>query len=363
VNPDLQQFVRDSLARGIPRDDIRHTLAEAGWPGEEVEAALGGWAEVAFPIPVPRRRPYLSAREAFLYLVMFVTLYTVAFNVGVLLFEAIERWAPDPVRRGFVAERYSADRVRGAVAAVLIAFPIFLFLSRHIGRALRRDPEKRASRIRKWLTYLTLFVAALVIIGDLTYLVARLLSGELPPRFLLKTLVVFGIAGIAFAHYLGDLRREERETPDALRGRSTPLARFAAAGIFVSMALGLYMAGSPVAERQRRVDLQRIEDLRTLSAGMQSYFNEYRVLPDSLELLSQIPGGGMTGFRDPLSGRPYEYRTVDSVRYELCAFFDRADSAGVKPYVEEPGRTSDFWHHGPGRQCFILRISRAFLGR
>ena len=31
---------------------------------------------------------------------LFVTLYT-AFNVGVLLFEAIERWVPDPVRRGF----------------------------------------------------------------------------------------------------------------------------------------------------------------------------------------------------------------------------------------------------------------------
>lgn len=363
MNPDLETFVRDALGRGISRDEIRRTLGAAGWPGEEVEAALGGWADVPFPIPVPRRRPYLSAREAFLYLVMFVTLYTVAFDVGVILFEAIERWVPDPVRRGFVADRYSPDRVRGAVAAVLIAFPIFLFLSRHIGRALRRDPEKRASRIRKWLTYLTLFVAALVIIGDLTYLVARLLGGELPPRFLLKTLAVFLIAGAVFVHYLGDLRSEERETPDASRVGVTPLARAAGSAIVVAAILGLYMAGSPVVERRRRVDLQRVEDLRTLSAGVQSYYNEFRVLPDSLGSLSQLPGGGMMGIRDPVSRAAYGYRAVDSVRYELCASFEAPDSADTQPYIEEPGRPSIFWYHGAGPHCFTLRVSRAFMNR
>lgn len=357
VNPDLQTFVRDALGRGLPRDGIRRTLAEAGWPAEEVDAALAGWADVAFPIPVPRRRPYLSAREAFLYLVMFVTLYTTAFNVGVLLFEAIERWVPDPVRRGFVSDQYSPDRVRGAVAGALIAFPIFLFLSRLIGRALSRDPEKRTSRIRKWLTYLTLFVAALVIIGDLTYLVTRLLGGELPPRFLLKALVVFAIAGVAFGHYLGDLRREESEAPDAAQRRPTALARLAAVAIFATLGVGLVMAGSPVVERQRRLDQQRVEDLRQLSALVQDYYREYRALPDSLGMLSLLPGGGMAPPRDPLTGATYGYLPIDSLRYQLCSNFDTADSAGPKPYVEEPGRPEVFWRHGPGRQCFTVRVS------
>jgi hypothetical protein len=73
----------------------------------------------------------------------------------------------------------------------------------------------------------------------------------------------------------------------------------------------------------------RTRKSRALSAGIQSYFIEYRMLPDSLELLSLIPGGGMSGVHDPLSGRPYEYRTIDSVRYESCASLDRADSAEV----------------------------------
>lgn len=362
VNSDLHAFVHECLARGVARDEIRRVLAAAGWPAEEVEAALAAWADVPFVIPVPRRRPYLSARETFEYLVMFVTLYITAFNVGLLLFEAVERWVPDTVRRGFVADQYSSDRVRGGVAAVLIAFPIFLFLSRLIGNAVRREPEKRASRIRKWLTYLTLFVAAIVIIGDLTYLVTRLLSGELPPRFLLKTLIVFAIAATVFGHYLADLRREESESPELPARGPSLLARVAAVGIFATLGLGLVMAGSPRAERQRQLDLQRAEDLRTLAAGVQDYYHEYRALPDSLGMLAQLPGGGMSTVRDPVTRRPYEYRTLDSLRFELCATFDAADSNETRRPYERPGRRSDFWRHGAGRHCFPLRVSKTAAG-
>jgi hypothetical protein len=148
VSNDLDVFVRDAIARGIAREEIRSTLEQAGWPAEEIGAALERWAELPFPIPVPRRRPYLSAREAFLYLVMFVTLYISAFNVGVLLFQAIERWAPDPVRSGYVADRYSPEAVRNGVAAVLIAFPVFLALSRaagHSGASRRSAPRASGS--------------------------------------------------------------------------------------------------------------------------------------------------------------------------------------------------------------------------
>jgi len=58
VNSDLQAFVRESLARGIPLPAIDDGLREAGWQPEEIEAALAVWAEAEFPIPIPRRRPY-----------------------------------------------------------------------------------------------------------------------------------------------------------------------------------------------------------------------------------------------------------------------------------------------------------------
>src|SRR5437762_1692920 len=151
--------------------------------------------------PSPRSiDPGAAAREAFLYLVLFVTLYVTAFNVGALLFQFIERWLPDlAFTPGYaVQDRFSARAVRDSIAALLIGWPVYLFLSRVIGGMLARDPEKRVSGVRRWLTYVTLFVAALVILGDLTFVISRLLSGELPPRFLARTIVVLLLAGYVF---------------------------------------------------------------------------------------------------------------------------------------------------------------------
>lgn len=83
---ELQRFVREALARGLARGAIREQLLKAGWQAGEIDAALAAYAESDFPVPVPRRRPYLSAREAFLHLVPFATLYTSAFNCGAVLF-------------------------------------------------------------------------------------------------------------------------------------------------------------------------------------------------------------------------------------------------------------------------------------
>ena len=59
------------------------------------------------------------------------------------------------------------------------------------------------------LEYMTLFVAAGVIIGDVVTLIYNLLGGEITIRFMLKVLVVAFIAGSVFWYYLPDIRREE----------------------------------------------------------------------------------------------------------------------------------------------------------
>jgi len=350
---ELQLFVREALGRGLPRAAIREKLIEAGWQPDEVAAALDAYAETDFPVPVPRRRPYLSAREAFLYLVLFVTLYVTAYNTGVLLFQFVERWLPDTARRDFGSERFAADMLRGAAAAVLIAYPIFLFLSRLIGRAIAREPEKRGSRVRKWLTYVTLFIAALVLIGDLTFLVSRLLSGELAPRFLLKVLVVFAIAGTVFGHYLADLRREEEKPGAPPRGPS-PLARATGIAVVATLAIGLVLAGSPRRERQHQLDLQRVNELRLISSAIENWYRDHRALPDSLEALLRVPTSTLESVRDPVSREPYGYRGIDSVRYELCATFEAADSLGAQQY--DFSRASRFWRHEAGRSCFTFEI-------
>ena len=212
INDELLSFIKEALARGQSRASIEDVLLQAGWKADQVEHALSAFAQVdQFPIPVPRPKLYLSAREAFMYLVLFTTLYLTTFNLGRLIFQFINLGFPDPAAY-YDSVNSARQAIRFSVASVVIAFPIFTYLSLLIGRSIKRDPSKRASKVRKWLTYMTLFVAAGVIIGDLTALVYGFLGGELSLRFALKALTVAVIAGGIFGYYLWDLRQEERET-------------------------------------------------------------------------------------------------------------------------------------------------------
>lgn len=208
---DLDVFVRDALAKGVSREAIDAALTAAGWTPEQTRDALDRYAQVEFPLPVPKPRPYLSPREAFFYLVLFATLYLSAYHLGSLLFDLINRAFPDPADVPYAALNLGPS-MRWSVASLVIAFPVFLFVARYLGEELARSPVKRLSAVRRWLTYLTLFVAATVLIGDLITLVYNVLGGELSARFALKVLVVGVIAGAIFAYYLVDLRREERES-------------------------------------------------------------------------------------------------------------------------------------------------------
>jgi hypothetical protein len=196
INEELLSFVKEALARGVSRADIENALLQAGWKPDQVKCALTAFAQIdEFPIPVPRPKLYLSAREAFMYLVLFTTLYLATFNFGRLIFQFINLAFPDPAAYAEFADS-ARQAIRFSVASLVIAFPIFLYLS----------------LLSKWLTYMTLFVAAGVIIGDLTTLVYNFLGGELSLRFGLKVMTVAVIAGGIFGYYLWDLRQEERET-------------------------------------------------------------------------------------------------------------------------------------------------------
>lgn len=210
MSSELHAFLKEAIAKSIPRSKIQDVLQKAGWKPEEVRNALGAYADIDFPVAVPKRKPYMSAREAFMYLVMFLTLYWTSFSFGQLLYQFINRAYPDPLQYGYIDSSFQT--IRMDTASIIIAFPVFMYVSWLLGKAMKKDPDKRASKIRKWLTYITLFVAAGIIIGDMTALVYNALGGELTTRFLLKVLTVAAIAGSIFGYYLVELRSEEKET-------------------------------------------------------------------------------------------------------------------------------------------------------
>lgn len=209
VSDELIVFVREALLRGHSRPQVEDALKRAGWNVEQVNGALAAFAAVDFPVPVPRPRPSLSAREAFVYLLLFTTLYIVAFHLGNLLFQFVERAFPDPALP--LQDYQVRDAIRFSISSLIVAFPVFIYMSRLVSRETASDATRRTSPIRRWLTYLTLFIAACVLIGDFTSLVYSFLGGELTERFVLKVLTVGLIAGAVFGYYLLDLRLDEKD--------------------------------------------------------------------------------------------------------------------------------------------------------
>jgi hypothetical protein len=210
---DLHTFVKEALARRVPREDLDGALRRSGWSQTQIRGALAGFADFDFPIPVPRPRPYLDARDAFIYLLLFATLYATAWHLGQLVFLLIDQVWPDPAWTKYPQRlEFVRMAMRFSIASLIVATPVFLYLSRLTTREIRTDPAKRNSKVRRWLTYLTLFIASMVLIGDVIALVYNLLSGELTLRFILKILTIAAIAGSAFTFYLRDIRADELPT-------------------------------------------------------------------------------------------------------------------------------------------------------
>ena len=148
-------------------------------------------------------------RDTFIHLLAIITLVVVAVGFGMAVFNYIDFYFPDPVATGYHNGRMLSSYewpIRQAMAMLIVVFPVFFWVSRFLEKDIDKYPEKRELKIRKWLLYLTLFAAALVMIGDFVTVVNNFLRGELTTHFVLKALTIFFISGSIFYYYLIQLR-------------------------------------------------------------------------------------------------------------------------------------------------------------
>ena len=138
-------------------------------------------------------------------------LYASAIAFSTLIFQYINIFIPDAVQSDYWAFDQSRGLARGALATLIVVFPVYIWVSWFLNKDYAKNPEKRDLRIRKWLIYFTLFVAAIVIVVDLVQLVRQFLEGELTIRFLLKILTVGFVAGSIFEYYLTDIKKNKSE--------------------------------------------------------------------------------------------------------------------------------------------------------
>ena len=202
----LQEFVRESLAAGQSRDSITSALSEAGWDKSDVQKALAAYHSSDFPVPVPSRRFSLAARDTVFYLFHFAALYLACWGLIFLGLNIIE--LNMPLSTDYLTEA-AEGRVRYWLAWTIVFAPVYIWVALKAEQRIKKDPLCLLSNARQWLTYLTLFAAAMTALGDLVALLYGFLQGELSTRFILKVGVVGVVSGAVVAYYYYGITRIE----------------------------------------------------------------------------------------------------------------------------------------------------------
>ncbi len=294
-----------------------------------------------------------TVRDVFLHLLSIVALYLTSFAFGQLLFSVINLYFPDVLSYS----GYEYESLRFSLATIIVVLPFYFFVTRFLVR-VRQSENYQDVRIRKWLIYLTLSLAAIAIVSDLVTLLYWLLDGDITIRFVLKVIAVLLIAAVVFYYYFWELNAR------VLAIRSFVATTLALVGAFV--VLGFFVIGSPTQRRAERFDAQRVQDLQNIQNMVVSYWQRKQRLPIRLDDLTDSISG-FTAPLDPENQSAYEYREVplaimNGISFALCATFtttgvDRgvtsAAPRAMKPMAAYPYDSSvSNWSHGIGRTCF-----------
>lgn len=292
-------------------------------------------------------KPHTSPKDVFLHILMMGTLYASVISFITLLFQYINFYFPDPF--DYYAPAFS-NAARGAMAILIIVFPVFIFLSHLLRKEFQKHPEKIKSRLRKWLLSFTLFIATIVIIVDLVTLIRNFLEGELTIRFLLKNASVLVIISVIFGYYLKQLKKEKEYFT-----KNEKLFVWAVAFVvLMTIAFGFLMTGSPLTQRLIKSDEQRISHLQMIQSQIVFYFQQKGELPATLSNLEDSISG-FTPPQDPETGIFYEYQKQSDTSFILCATF-KAESVEYTRVAPPPIHSFDTWDHQAGYACFSRTI-------
>jgi hypothetical protein len=206
----LTTYLEAAKRHGASDQFLVEYLKRSGWGEAEIYDGFGALYQRLTGMPTPRQGAAgVAAKEAFLYLLSFSTLSTWATALGSLLFTFIDQWFPDAVT---ARQYYSGSyRISLEMACLIVAFPVYLFVMQAIRRESETTPDRMESGVRKWLTYIALWITAVIVLCDLITFLAFFLRGELTMRFFLKVLTVLSIGGGIFSYYFLSLNSRNEE--------------------------------------------------------------------------------------------------------------------------------------------------------
>src|SRR3989344_2420434 len=284
-----------------------------------------------------------SAKDFFLNLGAIVALSVFVGNLISLLFTIINK--AYPVTTGY--NYYGSYSISFPVATLIIVFPIYILLMWLLERGYSVEPEKRNVGVRKWLTYITLFVAGIALAGDLIYVIYYFIDGlEMTMGFIMKALSVLVISFGIFFYYISDAFGRLNSTSRKVWAVVSGLV------IIFSVIWGFSVLGSPRTQRLIKYDEQKVNDLMNLNNEIINYYSTNGVLPKTLADMSSYYLPQI----DSQTQEAYEYQKTGDKTYNLCAEFNKpVDDKNQLSKASRYGNLS--WVHGAGKYCFNQTIN------
>lgn len=282
-----------------------------------------------------------GAKDFFLHLGLIVSLYTSVIALVNLLFRIINIKFPQV---DYSYYYNVGSPVSMPVATLIVFFPLFLYFSHLVYKSYEQNSEKKELRVRKWLLYVTLFIAGVVFAGDLVTVIYYFLDGrELTAGFLLKAITIFLVAGLVFIYYLKDIKEGVK------KAQRKAWAIVATLVVIVSIVLGFVALGSPKAQRMIREDGKTVQAIQSIESDIRYYVQNTDRLPTDLKTLyaSVYVYGNPRTYTD----NEVTYRVVDSDTFELCAVFNLPSQGISSSAYEDP------WFHSEGMSCFTRNIT------
>lgn len=287
-----------------------------------------------------------NVKDFFLNLGATIALYTVVGSLINLLFSVINKAYPQ------VGNAYyynSTSSISWPVSILVIFFPIFLGLMWVMGKDYVAYPEAKNATVHRFLTYLTLFIAGLVLAGGMITVLYYFIDGrELTTAFLLKVLVLLVISASIFTYYISEIR-----------GKLTDSNRnmwriFAIVVVLGSIIWGFSVLGSPRTQRLYKYDAEKVNGLLNMKGQIEAYYGTNSKLPETVEDLKSANFYGSV--LDPQTNLPFEYSKTGELTYRLCANFNKASESNsysqTSYYYGEVN-----WTHPAGRHCFDQSIN------
>ncbi|MCR4325674.1 MAG: DUF5671 domain-containing protein [Patescibacteria group bacterium] len=295
-------------------------------------------------------KPRATPKDFFLWAGAMLSLYTGVFAFIALIFNYIDYAFPNEL---YYVSPYQSG-ISYQMASLIVLTPVLLILMRLIRSDIAADTTRLEIWVRRWALYLTVFAAGAGVVVDFIVLLTTFLRGEeLTTGFLLKTLVVFLVAGAVFLHFLADLRGYWQEN----RARAKMINLGVGVLVLASIIAGFFIVGTPWQARQYLQDERRVQDLQSIQSQIVMYWQQKEKLPSDLEELRD-PLSGFAVPTDPQTGETYIYEATGSLSFNLCATFNRAGREGLgAPEARIPGYYVDEnWQHEAGEYCFERTI-------